>query len=235
MLQAIRNLDVSFFPRRKNAQLLVGLDMKKITSVLVVTAVVFAVANPAYAQKKRNDRSVYSSPDSPGAVRGVGTESQDIVSMSDQMMRDMLTIPQLMNAKVAPRIIIDARYFRNESSEMIDKALITDRVRVGLIRASQGRMRFVGREYIEATEMERELKGSGQVDVGTTGRTGAAAGADYRLVGRIGTRDAVDPRTGVRERFSQYTFELLDLEYGEIIWSNLYEFKKATTDNVVYR
>ncbi len=209
--------------------------MKKITSMLALATIAFVFSNPAFAQKKRNDRSVYSSPDSPGAVRGVGTESQDIVSMSDQMMRDMLTIPQLMSAQVSPRIIIDARHFRNESSEMIDKALITDRIRVGLIRAAQGRVRFVGREYIDATEMERELKDSGRVDVGTTGRTRATAGADFRLVGRIGTRDAVDPRTGMRERFSQYTFELLDLEYGEIIWSNLYEFKKATTDNVVYR
>lgn len=209
--------------------------MKNITTAMAFATIAFALANPVHAQNKRGDRSVYSSPDSPGAVRGVGTESQDIVSMSDQMMRELLTVPQLMNAKPSPRIIIDAKHFRNESSEMIDKALITDRIRVGLIRAAQGRVRFVGREYIEATEMERELKDSGQVDVGTTGRTRATAGADYRLVGRIGTRDAVDPRTGVRERFSQYTFELLDLEYGELIWSNLYEFKKATTDNVVYR
>jgi hypothetical protein len=73
------------------------------------------------------------------------------------------------------------------------------------------------------------------VDVGTTGRTRAQAGADYRLVGRIGTRDAIDTRSGTKSRFSQYTFELLDMEYGEIIWSNLYEFKKENRDDVVYR
>jgi len=184
---------------------------------------------------KRKPPSVYSSPDESGAVRGVGTESQDIVAMSDMMMRDLLTLPQLMNAKVPPRIIIDDRYFRNESSEIIDKALITDRIRSQLLRAAGGRIRFVGREYADAVQMERDLKDSGQVDTGTTGRTKAAAGADYRLVGRIGTRDAVDPQTGVHERYSVYTFELLDLEYGDLIWSNQYEFKKATQDDVVYR
>lgn len=209
--------------------------MKRILLAASSALVLFSAAEPADAQRRRDRPSVYSTPDSPGAVRGVGTESQDIVSMSDQMMRDMLTIPELMNAAVPPRIIIDSQYFRNESSEIIDKALITDRIRVNLVRAARGKMRFVGREYIDATQMERDLKDQGMVDVGTTGRTRASAGADYRLVGRIGTRDAVDPNSGVKERYSVYTFELLDLEYGELIWSNLYEFKKATRDNVVYR
>lgn len=211
--------------------------MTRIASALILGLAVAGVGVAAEAKpKKQPERpSVYVNPDSPGQVRGVGTESNDIVSMADQMMRDMLTIPQLMNAPNRPRIIIDAKYFRNESSEIIDKALITDRIRVGLNRAAQGRMMFIGREYAGAVAEERALKDEGEVDVATTGRTRAQAGADYRLVGRIGTRDAIDPRTGVKSRFSQYTFELLDMEYGEIVWSNLYEFKKETADNVVYR
>jgi penicillin-binding protein activator len=209
--------------------------MKRSAAFAGLGLVLVSLVEPAAAQRRRPPPTVYSTPDSPGAVRGVGTESQDIVSMSDQMMRDMLTIPALMNANPAPRIIIDAKYFRNESSEIIDKALITDRIRVSLSRAAAGRVRFVGREYADASQMERDLKDSGAVDVATTGRTRAMAGADYRLVGRIGTRDSVDPRTGIKERYSVYTFELLDLEYNELIWSNLYEFKKATQDNVVYR
>lgn len=210
--------------------------MTRIVSALILGLAVASAGAAAEAKPKKKERpSVYVNPDSPGQVRGVGTESNDIVSMADQMMRDMLTIPQLMNASTRPRIIIDAKYFRNESSEIIDKALITDRIRVGLNRAAQGRMMFIGREYAGAVAEERALKDDGEVDVATTGRTKAQAGADYRLVGRIGTRDAIDPRTGVRSRFSQYTFELLDMEYGEIVWSNLYEFKKETADNVVYR
>lgn len=208
--------------------------MNRLTTAIGLGLAALLVSTPGVAQK-RKDKSVYSSPDSPGDVRGVGVESQDIVSMSDQMMRDMLTIPQLMNAKTPPRVIIDSKALRNESSEIIDKALITDRIRVYLNRAAQGRIRFIGREYADVVEMERDLKDSGQVDVGTKGRTRAMAGADYRLVGRIGTRDAVDPRTGMRSRYSMYTFELLDVEYGDLVWSNLYEFKKETADNVVYR
>ena len=208
--------------------------MNRIKTAIGLGVVALFVSDPSLAQK-RKEPPVYSSPDSPGQVRGVGIESQDIVSMSDQIMRDLLTVPQLMNASTPPRVIIDSKAFRNESSEIIDKALITDRIRVYLNRAAQGRIRFIGREYADVVEMERDLKDSGQVDVGTKGRTRAMAGADYRLVGRIGTRDAVDPQTGVRSRYSMYTFELLDVEYGDLVWSNLYEFKKETADHVVYR
>jgi hypothetical protein len=210
--------------------------MYRVLSASGIAILLLASATPAEAQRKRRDPpTLYQSPDSPGAVRGVGTESQDIVSMSDQMMRDLLTVPALMNAATPPRVIIDSQYFRNESSEIIDKAIVTDRLRVLLSRSSGGRVRFVGREYADAVQMERDLKDAGAVDVGTTGRTRAMAGADYRLVGRIGTRDAVDTRTGVKERYSVYTFELLDLEYGDLVWSNIYEFKKAAQDSVVYR
>lgn len=194
----------------------------------------WGAADAAPRRAKASD-TVYRDTTSPDGVKGVGTESQDIVSMSDAMVRDLLSVPELMNRPTPPRIIVDPKYFRNESSEIIDKALITDRIRVNLIRSAQGRMRFVGREYAGAVEEERELKDAGKVDVGTTGRTRAQAGADYRLVGRIGTRDAIDTRSGTKSRFSQYTFELLDMEYGEIIWSNLYEFKKENRDDVVYR
>lgn len=207
-----------------------------IAASAVVLALSFATAAPAAPKlKPQGSATVYRDPNSPSGVGGVGTESQDIISMSDAMLRDLLTVPQLMNRPTPPRIIIDGKYFRNESSEIIDKALITDRIRVGLSRAAQGRMMFIGREYAGAVAEERELKDAGAVDVATTGRTRAQAGADYRLVGRIGTRDAIDPRTGVTSRYSQYTFELLDMEYGELVWSNIYEFKKENAADVVYR
>ncbi|MDB5452967.1 MAG: hypothetical protein JWO33_1545 [Caulobacteraceae bacterium] len=209
-------------------------------TVIAASAVVLglSVVGSVAAKEKlkpQGSATVYRDVTAPSAVGGVGTESQDIISMSEAMARDLLTVPQLMNMATPPRIIVDSKYFRNESSEIIDKALITDRIRVGLSRAAQGRMRFIGREYAGAVAEERELKDTGAVDVATTGRTKAQAGADYRLVGRIGTRDAIDTRTGVTSRYSQYTFELLDMEYGELIWSNIYEFKKENRDDVVYR
>lgn len=174
-------------------------------------------------------------PSQRGPVGGVGIESGDIISMTDQMMRDMLTNPQLAGRTPAPRIIVDAEYFINESAQPINKNAITDRLRVSLNRASNGRMVFVGRQFSAAVQQERELKRQGVVDIGTTGLTKAQAAADFRLVGRITSADARNTRTGVQQRYSQVTFEMIDLEAGVLVWSGLYEFARTAADDVIYR
>lgn len=180
--------------------------------------------------------SVYRPADSSGDVRGVGTESQDIIAMANEMVRDLLTVPALLNAKTPPRVLIDPGNFKNQSSEIIDKALITDRILVGLNRAAQGRVMFVSREDLEEVQAERDMKRKGLVDKGTTGATAAVAGVDYSLGGRISTRDAVNTANGQRSRYTQIMFRLVDMEYSNIIWSNIFEFKKEAGDGgVVYR
>lgn len=172
-----------------------------------------------------------------GPVQGVGIESQDIVSMSDQMMRDMLSTAKLVdrNDNRAPRVIIDAQYFSNDSSQPINRNIITDRLRVALNRASSGRLQFVGRQYVAAVEQERALKRAGVTDVGVTGMTRATLGADYRLGGRIASLDQKSARTGLIQRYTQITFEMFDLESSEIVWSGIYEFARAAGDDVIYR
>ena len=120
-----------------------------------------------------------------------------IYGMADRMMRDMLASPELAGRSKAPQVIVDAQYFRNESSQHLNPNAITDRLRVGLNRASQGRMSFISRESADMVEQERKLKQDGIVDVATTGFTGAQAGADFRLRGRITSLDSRDPPTGM--------------------------------------
>lgn len=170
-----------------------------------------------------------------GPVAGLGIEQQDIVSMADRMVRDILANPTVANRAVAPRIIVDSTYFTNESMQRLNKNLITDRLRTSLNRASNGRMVFVARQNAAMVEEERALKREGATDVGTTGLTRAQAGADYRLTGNIAAMDARDRRTGTMQRFTQITFEMVDLELGTIVWSNEYEIARATTDDVIYR
>lgn len=179
--------------------------------------------------------TTYMTTDSPGRVQGIGIESQDIISMSDKMARDLLAQPALVSRPAPPRIILDSEYFRNEGSSRVNRNLITDRLRVDLNRAAQGRLLFVGREFVAAVETERRLKREGVTDQGTVRTTPGTAGADFRLTGRIATSDAVDPRSGLTQRFTQITFELVDLEYGTIIWSNLYDYAKAAQDDIIYR
>lgn len=180
--------------------------------------------------------TAYEPISAPGRVAtGVGIESQDIVAMTDKMMRDILAHPVLGGRSEPPRVIVDSTYFVNEGSTPINKNLITDRLRVELNRAARGRMYFVGRENVRAVESEKELKEMGVVDHGTLPNTASTAGADYRLTGRINSLDKVNPSTGDRARYSQIVFEMLDLDKGFIVWSGIYEFQKSGQDDVIYR
>jgi PBP1b-binding outer membrane lipoprotein LpoB len=174
-------------------------------------------------------------PGTRGPVSGVGIEGQDIVGMTDKMVRDMLSNPTLAGRSPPPQVIVDSQYFTNESSQRLNKNAITDRLRVGLNRAAQGRMIFVSRQSALMVEQERQLKRDGKVDVGTTGLTHAAAGGDFRLRGNITSLDSRDARTGMIQRYNQIVFEMVDLERGTIVWSGEYEFERAGADDVIYR
>jgi len=168
-------------------------------------------------------------------VAGVGMEAQDIVSSTDKMVRDILSNPAIAGRTTPPRIIIDSEYFANDSSSRVNKNLITDRLRIELNRAAQGRLVFVARHYGDMVSKEREAKRSGETDRGTIRSTKAKAGADFRLGGRITSLDANSSRTGTLSRYHQISFELIDLEYETIAWSGMFEFKKEAQDDVLYR
>lgn len=174
-------------------------------------------------------------PSQRGPVSGVGIEGQDVVAMTDQMIRDMLANPRLSNASKSPRVIIDAEFFANESTQPFNKNLIVNRMRTSLNRASNGRIQFVGNQYSGAVAQARELKRKGVTDIGTTGLTKAQLGADYRLGGTIASLDSRNSKTGMIQRYYQINFEMFDLETSEIVWSGLYEFARAGADDVVYR
>lgn len=177
----------------------------------------------------------YQDVNSTGVVAGVGVESQDITSVTDVMLKDILATPEVVKREQAARVILDEAYFQNESSQRINKNLLIDRLRINLQRASKGKLLFVSRESADMVAAERELKRQGVTDNGTLTLAKATAGADYRLVGRINSLDSRSAKTGAVERYTQITFELIDLETSLSIWSNLYEFKKGGQDDAIYR
>ncbi len=177
----------------------------------------------------------YQDVNSTGVVAGVGVESQDITSVTDVMLKDILATPEVVKRDLAARVILDEAYFQNESSQRINKNLLVDRLRINLQRASKGKLLFVSRESADMVAAERDLKRQGGTDNGTLTPAKAQAGADYRLVGRINSLDSRSAKTGSVERYTQITFELIDLETSLSIWSNLYEFKKGGQDDAIYR
>ena len=61
------------------------------------------------------------------------------------------------------------------------------------------------------------------------------AGADFKLTGSIRTLNAANNATGMRQRRTQVTFEMTDLESSAVIWSNDYTFQKAAADDITYQ
>lgn len=208
---------------------------KTLAGCLLVAVCASAIVADANARDRQLAGAQDLDPSMKGPVSGMGIEAHDITAMADRMVRDMLGNATLANRAKAPRVIVDSAYFTNESSQRINKNLITDRLRVGLNRASAGRMTFLARQNAAMVEAERALKREGVTDVGTTGLTKAQSGADFRLTGNIASTEARDPRTGTMQRFTQLVFEMVDLESGEIAWSNSYEIARAATDDVIYR
>lgn len=209
-------------------------SMKAAALLIFVSSVAGCQTNPALPNAT-GVSSMDVDPSRKGPVSGVGLESQDILAMTDQMMRDMLAEQIFADTGKRPRVIIDSQYFVNESSQAINKNLITQRLMTNLNRAARTRMQFVNRQNTAMIEQERALKRSGTTDIGTSGLTKAQLGADYRLSGKIGSLDSRNTKTGMVQRYTQIAFEMTDLETGEIVWSGIYEFARAAADDVIYR
>lgn len=213
--------------------------MKLTKSLLATTAVVATlsacVTNPTL-DNTAGRKTMYQDVTAPSAtVAGVGIESQDITSMTDKMVRDILATPEIAGRSVPPRIVIDSAYFSNDSSSRINKNMITDRLRGELNRAAKGRLVFIAQHYGDMVDKAREAKRSGQTDGGTIRATKAQGAPDYRLGGRITSSDAVSTSSGNVSRYHMINFELVELELGSIPWSGIYEFKKEAKDDVLYR
>ncbi len=176
----------------------------------------------------------YTDVRAPGAVQGVGTESQDIVTVTDLMVRDILASPFMAGLTRPPVILIDTERFSLEGTQRLNKALVIDRLRINLQRASQGRLQFLSRAAAADVELERDLKRQGVTDAGTRNLQDRVAGLDYRLYGRMATQDKRAP-SGMVERYTQFSFELVDQQRSLSVWANQYEFQKAARDDSVYR
>lgn len=211
------------------------LKLRLMAKAAVLGLALASVAGPVAAKRDRSHQAVDLDPDQRGIVSGVGIEGQDLGRMADQMVRDLMANPEISNRATPPRIILDSSDLRNQSSQRIDKDIITDELRGKLMGAARGKMRFVSREFIAAVEQERALKRDGVVDSGTTGLTRATAGADYKLVGKITSLDSRNNDTGMQERLTVISLEMLDLEYGTLVWNGTYKIRRAGADDVVYR
>jgi hypothetical protein len=202
-----------------------------------VVAMALGTSGADAQRRSRGTQAMELDPNGRGAVSGIGIESRDIDAMADQVVRDILTRPDIVRPGAPPRVVIDSEKFYNNSAQRLDRDMITGALRASLNRAAAGRIRFVSRESMDIVMRERELKRSGTADVGTRGMTKGVSGLDFMLIGKITSLDSRDTgRSGLTQRRTQIIFELVDMETGDLPWtSQPYVMLRAAADDVIYR
>lgn len=169
--------------------------------------------------------------DEQGFVAGPGIESQDVVTVADKMARGILGIPQIANARTAPRVVLLP--VKNETRFPINKEIFLREIRATLNERAAGKVIFLARDRMADLERERELKQSGQVTSSTDPNVNQFRGADFMLTGEL---------TGLSSRMSAgmsdyvlYSFQLLDPTTSDIIWEGSHRIKKQSLEDAAYR
>ena len=158
-------------------------------------------------------------------LAGLGIESKDINSISKTIVADLLLSDFYHESKTTPIIVLEGEYFINESSYIINTNLLADRMRVSLIRETKRKLRFVTRQNLQALIDEAQTSGS-DIDL---------VQAQYRMTARITSIHGVSNQTGAKSNYFQFSFELLDLQTGSILWANIYDVRKIGGDDTIYR
>jgi PBP1b-binding outer membrane lipoprotein LpoB len=170
-------------------------------------------------------------PDEKGFVAGTGVESQDLVRVSDKIARGILGAPQIANAATPPVVVLDPVI--NETRFPVNKNIFLERIQARLISQASGKVMFIARERMAALERERDMKRTGQVTSSSDARVQEFKGADYFLTGKLSGLSTAS--RGSVSDYILYTFQLIDVRTGAIVWGGDDEIKKQGQADAVYR
>jgi uncharacterized protein (TIGR02722 family) len=164
--------------------------------------------------------------------------STDLQTFADSMVKSLIDSPQLAYLSHPgkaddQRIIVYMGGVQNETSEHINTEGVTDSIRTALLKS--GRFRFVadtqGQE--EIGEQVRFQQGSGRVNPEMAKAFGKQLGADMVLYGNLRSIEKKRGRSiesgGSKKEDVYYQFVLnaVNIETGEIIWSDEAELRKT--------
>jgi penicillin-binding protein activator len=169
--------------------------------------------------------------DERGFVAGTGIESQDLVAVTDKMARSILGIPEITQATVTPRVVLEP--VNNETRFPINKDIFLTRIRTQLNEKAAGKVRFLARENMKALEREQQLKQDGLVTSSQDPNVVRFKGADYFLTGKL---QGLSTRTSAgMSDYILYSFQLIDASTSEIVWESSAEIKKQGLEDAAYR
>lgn len=170
-------------------------------------------------------------PDEPDAVGGAVLDSQDIRAMADKMSRDIIASGILKSA-TPERTSFYITGLRNDTSDTIDREIVLTKIRTELAKNLGRQIKILDRskEGMEEIQRERAAKRAGAV---TSGELKGLAGSDYVLKGTI--KERMKQAGKLKSVYYLVTFELTDLESGELSWTNDYEVKFESEKSVITR
>jgi PBP1b-binding outer membrane lipoprotein LpoB len=170
-------------------------------------------------------------PDERGFVAGTGIESQDIVTVADKMVRGILAVPEIVNAKGVPRVVLLP--VKNETRFTINKEIFLTEIQSMLNEKAAGKVRFLARDRMVELEKERQMKQSGQVTSSTDPNVNQFKGADLMLTGKLASL-TTKTSAGTSD-YVLYTFTLIDPNTSDIIWEGSHRIKKQGLEDAAYR
>ncbi len=165
--------------------------------------------------------------------------STDLQTFSKQMVNSLLDSPQLAYMK-APgkgddmRVIAYMGGIQNETKEHINTDAITDSIRTELLQS--GKFRFTADKtgQDEIGDQVRFQQESGRVNPEMVKKFGKQIGADVVLYGALRSIEKKQGRSvesgGAKTEDTYYQFVLncVNLESGEIIWSDKGDIRKTS-------
>lgn len=169
--------------------------------------------------------------DERGFVAGLGIESQDMVAVTDKMARSLSNTHEINNFNGTPRIVLDP--IINNTRFPIQQDMFLTRMRALLNSRTEGKMRFLARERMDALHQERDMKRNGEYTSTTDPNVQEFKGADFFLTGKL---DGQTTRTSAgTSDYILYSFQLIDARTSEILWEDFAEMKKQGQEDASYR
>jgi PBP1b-binding outer membrane lipoprotein LpoB len=203
----------------------------KLLLPITVAAVVTSCASSGGVKNPSGVPVTRMSADEQGFVAGTGVESQDLVTVTDKMARNILGVSQIANAATPPIIVLDP--VENKTRFPINKDIFLTRIRSELNKKSMGKVTFLARDRMAALEKERNLKREGAVTSSSDAGVQEFKGADYFLTGSL---EGLSTRTKAgTSDYILYAFQLIDARTSAIVWEDNAEIKKQGLEDAAYR
>jgi hypothetical protein len=165
---------------------------------------------------------------------GSVTQSADFSDTDMRMMAGAMyaslqkRLTQISPADARPPVVALV-HLANKTSEHIDTNAIADKLQIEMIKA--GTLRFVDRSKLHEAVKEFDLGGSGMVNPESAKRAGNVTGADFLLMGDIGSIIKTSGRTQLS--FYRLSMRMMQVETNELVWADEFEIKKSARKGVL--